>query len=235
MKIAFKDAAKRALEAGFEVLEVQAAHGYLLDEFLSPLSNRRTDEYGGSFENRARLLLEVVHDIRTVWPDHLPIFVRLSCIDWVEGGKTIEDSVEISKLLRDNGVDLVDCSSGFVVPETFKNIRFGPGFQVPFAERIKRKVPGVHTATVGGITNGTQADEIVANDQADLVLVGSQHLRQPYFAYHSALELGVSSQEAASLLPVQTGFWLQKTRLDQLLTKPSTTPNPSVLEVLLEQ
>lgn len=224
VKEAFIAATRRALEAGFEVLEIHAAHGYLLDEFLSPLSNKRTDEYGGSLENRARLLLEVVKDVRTVWPETLPLFVRISVIDWAEGGKTEEDSVYVSKKLKEAGVDLIDCSSGFVVPETMKNIKFGPGFQTRFSQVVKAEAD-IPTAAVGGITNGPQMEEILNSKKADLILVGTQFLRDPFLAYHSALELGVLPKEAASVLPPQTGFWLQKTRLEMLQAKTAPPAN----------
>jgi 2,4-dienoyl-CoA reductase-like NADH-dependent reductase (Old Yellow Enzyme family) len=180
---AFAAAARRAHQAGFDLLEIHAAHGYLLHEFLSPLSNQRTDEYGGSFENRVRLILEVTEAVRKIWPDHLPLSVRISASDWVEAGWTIDDSVQLAKLLRDRGVDIVDCSSGGNVPNA--KIPVAPGYQVPFAERIKKET-GIATAAVGMITEPTQANRIIAEGQADLVLLAREMLRDPYFTLHAA-------------------------------------------------
>lgn len=184
---AFRAATERVLAAGTEWLELHAAHGYLLHSFYSPLSNKRTDQYGGTFENRIRMLLETVRVMRNVWPGHLPFTVRLSCTDWVEGGWTIEDSVALSRRLKEEGVDLVDCSSGFVTPD-YDRIPFGAGFQVPFAERI-RKEAGIATAAVGDITNAMQADTIVRNGQADIVLLAREMLRNPYWAIQAAREV----------------------------------------------
>jgi 2,4-dienoyl-CoA reductase-like NADH-dependent reductase (Old Yellow Enzyme family) len=183
---AFQDATRRALEAGFDVVEIHAAHGYLLHEFLSPLSNHRTDEYGGSLENRARLLLEVVDTVREVWPLDSPLFVRISATDWVEGGWEIEQSVAISKLLKPRGVDLIDVSSGGMVPAA--KIPAGPGYQTPFASRIRQDV-GVPTGTVGMITGAAQAETILQTGQADLVLLARELLRDPYWPLHAAQEL----------------------------------------------
>jgi 2,4-dienoyl-CoA reductase-like NADH-dependent reductase (Old Yellow Enzyme family) len=180
-------ATERSLAAGFKVIEIHAAHGYLLHEFLSPLSNQRTDTYGGSFENRIRLLLEVVAAVRQVLPDDYPLFVRISATDWTEGGWTPDESVQLSTWLRDRGVDLVDCSTGGNVEKA--QIPVGPGYQVEFAERIKREV-GIATGAVGLITTPQQADELVANGQADLVLLAREELRDPYFPLHAAHELG---------------------------------------------
>jgi len=184
----FKQAAARALKAGYQLLEIHAAHGYLLHEFLSPLSNNRTDEYGGSFENRIRILLEVTDGIRSVWPDELPLFVRLSASDWKEGGWTVEDSVALSRKLTEHGVDLVDCSSGGNVP----GVRFPVGalYQTPFAEKIRREA-GIKTAAVGLITTPRECEHIVASGKADLVLLARQSLRDPHFPLHAARELGV--------------------------------------------
>jgi len=184
---AFADAAKRADAAGFDFVEIHGAHGYLLQEFMSPLANRRTDKYGGSFENRIRLPLEVVDAVRAEWPDHLPLFMRISATDWTEGGWTPEESVELARKLRTHGVDLVDLSSGGIVPNA--KIPAGPGFQVPFAERV-RKEAGVSTAAVGLITEPQQANEIIAKEQADLVLLAREMLRDPYWAVHAAQALG---------------------------------------------
>lgn len=183
---AFRDAARRALAAGFDVIEVHAAHGYLLHEFLSPLVNHRTDAYGGPFANRTRLCLEVVDAIRNVWPDERPLFVRLSCTDWVSGGWDIEQSVELARRLRERGVDLVDCSSGGTVPHA--QIPFAPGYQVPFAERIRREAK-IATGAVGLITTPKQADEIVRREQADCVLLARELLRDPYWPLRAAAEL----------------------------------------------
>ena len=169
----FVAAAKRALAAGFEWLELHAAHGYLFNEFLSPLANHRTDQYGGSFENRIRLLLDTTRAVRKVWPDKLPLAVRISAIDWKEGGWQIEDSIALAKLLKAEGVDLMDCSSGGVVPDA--KITVKPGYQVPFAEKI-RQGADIATAAVGFITEPKQADDIVRNGQADVVLLARQML-----------------------------------------------------------
>lgn len=180
---AFVAGTKRALEAGFDLVEIHAAHGYLLHEFLSPISNQRTDEYGGSFENRARLLLEVTEAVRGAWPQELPLFVRISASDWTEGGWTIEDSVELAKLLKARGVDLVDASSGGNIPGA--KIPVAPGYQVEFAARIKREA-GIATAAVGMITEPTQANGIIEKGEADIVLLAREMLRDPYFAVHAA-------------------------------------------------
>jgi 2,4-dienoyl-CoA reductase-like NADH-dependent reductase (Old Yellow Enzyme family) len=184
----FKHAAQRALAAGFKLIEIHAAHGYLINEFLSPLSNKRTDEYGGSFENRIRLLVNVIHSIKTVWPDNLPFFVRISASDWTEGGWTIEDSVKLAKLLKELGVDLIDCSSGGVVSHV--KIPLQAGYQVPFAEKIKKEA-AILTGAVGLITGAAQAEKILKNQQADLIFLAREFLRDPYFPLHAAKELGV--------------------------------------------
>jgi 2,4-dienoyl-CoA reductase-like NADH-dependent reductase (Old Yellow Enzyme family) len=183
---AFRQATRRAREAGFDVVEVHAAHGYLLHEFLSPLSNQRTDSYGGSFENRAKLTLEVVDAVRAEWPEELPLFVRISATDWVEGGWNADESVKLAGLLREHGVDLIDCSTGGNVPDA--KIPVAPGFQVPFAARI-RKEAGIATAAVGLITDFEQADGIVQRGDADLVLLAREMLRDPYWAVHAAAAL----------------------------------------------
>ena len=184
---AFSNAARRADAAGFDLVEIHGAHGYLLHEFLSPLANQRTDQYGGSFDNRTRMPLEVVSAVRAAWPKHLPLFMRISATDWAEGGWTPDESVELARKLREHGVDLVDVSSGGLVPHA--KIPAGPGFQVPFAERV-RKEAGVPTAAVGLITEAQQANEIIAKGQADLVLLAREMLRDPYWALHAAEELG---------------------------------------------
>jgi 2,4-dienoyl-CoA reductase-like NADH-dependent reductase (Old Yellow Enzyme family) len=184
---AFADAAKRADKAGFDFVEIHAAHGYLLHEFLSPLANQRTDQYGGSFDNRIRLALEVVDAVRAAWPNRLPLFVRISATDWAEGGWSPDESVELARRLGEHGVDLVDVSSGGQVPNA--KIPVGPGFQVPFAARI-RKEASIPTAAVGMITQPQQASEIIANGEADIVLLAREMLRDPYWPLHAAAALG---------------------------------------------
>ncbi len=186
----FRKAAKRVLTAGFDFIEIHAAHGYLLHEFLSPLSNRRTDGYGGSFANRTRLLIEVVDAARAEWPERLPLFVRISATDWAEGGWNIDESVQLAGLLREHGVDLVDCSSGGLVADA--KIPLAPGYQVGFAARIRREA-GIATAAVGLITEPAQANEIVGKGEADLVFLARAMLRDPYWAVHAAASLGESA------------------------------------------
>ncbi len=183
----FKQATFRALKAGFKVIELHAAHGYLLHQFLSPLSNHRTDEYGGSFENRTRLCLEITDAIRTAWPEEYPLFVRISATDWTPGGWTPEESVQLAALLKAHNVDLIDCSSGGNVPTA--KIPVGPGYQVPFAESIRDET-GVLTGAVGMITDPRQADEIVRTGKADLVIIARELLRDPYFPLRAAHQLG---------------------------------------------
>jgi 2,4-dienoyl-CoA reductase-like NADH-dependent reductase (Old Yellow Enzyme family) len=185
---AFRRAAQRALDAGFRVIEVHAAHGYLLHEFLSPLSNVRTDQYGGTFPNRVRLLLEVVHAIRTVWPERLPLLVRLSVTEWAPGGWDTEEAVELALLLKAAAVDLIDCSSGGNVSGV--KIPVGPGYQVPFARRV-RKESGIHTAAVGMITDAAQAEQVIADGDADMVFLAREMLRQPHWPLLAARQLGV--------------------------------------------
>ena len=183
----FVDATQRSLEAGFEVVELHAAHGYLLHQFLSPLSNHRRDDYGGSLENRMRLPLRVARAVRAAWPERLPLFVRLSTTDWTDGGWDLPQSIEFSRALKGLGVDLIDCSSGGLVPNA--NVPVGPGYQVAFAEAIRREA-ALPTAAVGMITKPEQADEIVAGGKADAVLLGRQLLRDPYWPLHAAKALG---------------------------------------------
>ena len=183
----FRAAAGRALAAGFQVVELHAAHGYLLHAFLSPLSNQRTDDYGGNFDNRVRLLLEVVAATREVWPEVLPLLVRISATDWTEGGWTADESVQLAALLQTRGVDLIDCSTGGNVPAA--SIPVGPGYQVPFAARIKQET-GMLTGAVGLITTPAEAESIVATGQADLVLLAREFIREPYFPLVAAHELG---------------------------------------------
>ncbi|HXP87999.1 MAG TPA: NADH:flavin oxidoreductase/NADH oxidase [Bryobacteraceae bacterium] len=184
---AWRTAAKNSLDAGFHVIEIHSAHGYLLHEFLSPLSNHRTDRYGGSFDNRVRLLCEIVEAIRGVWPERLPLFVRVSAIDWVEGGWVIEDTVELATRLRRLGVDLLDCSSGGNHPKAI--VFAGAGYQTAFAAQVRRE-SGLATGAVGLITSAAQADHIIRTGQADLVLAARHFLRDPYFGVHAAQELG---------------------------------------------
>ena len=180
---AFSDAAKRALAAGFEVIEIHAAHGYLLHEFLSPLSNQRTDEYGGSFDNRTRAVREVVEAIRKVWPEQLPLFMRISASDYLPDGWTPEESVELAKAVKSMGVDLIDCSSGGLVGGV--KIPVGPGYQVPFADKVRREA-GMLTGAVGMILSGPQADQIIRNGNADVVLLARELLRNPNWALSAA-------------------------------------------------
>ena len=184
---AFAAAAQRALTAGFEVLEIHGAHGYLINEFLSPLSNRRTDEYGGTFENRIRFLLEIVAAVRAVWPERFPLWLRISATDWKEGGWTLDDSVKLAAVLNTRGVDLIDCSSGGLAPDA--KIQLGPGYQVPFSERI-RKETGILTGAVGMITDPQQGEQIIASGQADVISLAREFLRDPYWPLHAARELG---------------------------------------------
>jgi len=184
---AFAAAARRAESAGAKLVEIHSAHGYLLHSFLSPLSNQRTDKYGGTFANRIRLVCEVVMAVRKVWPDQYPLFLRLSCTDWSEGGWTIEDSVALAQVLAKLGVDLVDCSSGGNVASA--RIPLTPGYQAPFAERIRREA-GILTGAVGLITEPHQADAIVRSGQADVVFLARQFLRDPYWPLIAARALG---------------------------------------------
>jgi len=185
---AFAAAARRALAAGFEVIELHGAHGYLMHEFESPLANHRADEYGGSFVNRVRFTLEVARAVRAAWPADLPLFVRISATDWKEGGWTLDDSVALAARLKEEGVDLIDCSSGGTVPDAKPQI--GPAYQTPFSERIRRET-GIRTGAVGLITEARQADEIIRAGRADLVLMAREFLRDPYWPLHAARTLGV--------------------------------------------
>jgi len=184
---AFVAAARRAREAGFRVIEIHAAHGYLISEFLSPLANHRADEYGGSLENRMRLLIEVIRAVRGTWPESAPLFVRISATDWEQGGWTLDDSVVLANHLKHSGVDLVDCSSGGNVPPA--RIPVGPGYQTPFAERIRCEAK-ILTGAVGMITAPAQADHIIRTGQADVAIVGREFLRDPYWPLRAARELG---------------------------------------------
>jgi 2,4-dienoyl-CoA reductase-like NADH-dependent reductase (Old Yellow Enzyme family) len=182
----FTVAARRALQAGFKVIEIHSAHGYLLHQFLSPLSNHRTDTYGGAFENRIRLLLEVIAGVQTVWPADLPLLVRISATDWVEGGWHLEESIKLVRILQEKGVDLIDVSSGGL--SNLQHISTGPGYQLPFASRIKKET-GMLTGAVGMITTSIQAETILVNGDADLIIMARELLRHPYFPLKAAHEL----------------------------------------------
>lgn len=183
---AFAVAARRALEAGFEVVELHGAHGYLGNQFLSPLSNQRTDEYGGSFENRTRFIREIIEAVRKVWPQRLPLFLRISATDWMEGGWTGDDSIALAKIVKALGVDLMDCSSGGTSP--LAKIPVGAGYQVPFANVVRRHA-NIATGAVGMITEPMQADQIIRNEEADLVIMAREFLRDPYWPLHAAAEV----------------------------------------------
>jgi len=195
-------AADRALQAGFEVLELHMAHGYLLHEFLSPLSNQRTDAFGATLENRMRLPLEIAERVRKRWPDHLPLFVRISCTDWADGGWDLAQSIQLCRKLKTIGVDLIDCSSAALVPHV--RIPIGPGFQVPFAETIRCDAH-IATGAVGLITHPVQAEQILCNGQADAVLLAREMLRDPYWPLHAARILGEDIQWPAQYDRAKTG------------------------------
>ena len=195
----FVAAAKRALAAGFEWLELHFAHGYLAHEFYSPLSNRRTDKYGGSFENRIRFLLETFAAVRKVWPERFPLTARLSVTDWIEGGVTLEESIELVRRLKAEGLDMIDVSHGFNTPDISK-IPWGPGFMIPVASRI-RKESGVPTVVGWMITDPQQAEDAVRDKHTDLVMLAREMLRDPYWPYHAAQKLGV--ENAPEILPIQ--------------------------------
>jgi 2,4-dienoyl-CoA reductase-like NADH-dependent reductase (Old Yellow Enzyme family) len=183
---AFAAAARRACQAGFRVVEIHAAHGYLIHEFLSPLSNKREDDYGGSFENRTRLCREIVAAVRSTWPKELPLFMRISATDWIDGGWSIDESIKLAAQLKPMGVDLIDCSSGGNVPHA--TIPVGPGYQVAFAERIRREAE-IMTGAVGMITSPVQAEHIIRTEQADAVIMAREFLRDPYWPLQAAREL----------------------------------------------
>lgn len=201
---AFADAAIRADKAGFDVVEIHAAHGYLLHEFLSPLSNKRDDNYGGSFDNRTRIVLEVVDAVRAVWPEDKPLFVRFSASEWVEGGWTVEETAELSKVLGDHGVDLVDVSSGGNVAEA--DIKIGPGYQVPFAHQV-RESSGVPTVAVGLITDPQQAENVLVDGSADAVMLARAALREPAWPLRAAHELGIDWHDAPYPKQYTRGAW----------------------------
>jgi 2,4-dienoyl-CoA reductase-like NADH-dependent reductase (Old Yellow Enzyme family) len=207
---AFAEAARRAREAGFDVVEIHAAHGYLLHEFLSPLSNRRSDRYGGSFANRTRIVREAVEAVRSRWPERHPLTMRISASDWIEGGWDVEQSVELARLLKPAGVDLIDCSSGGLAPQ--QQVPAGPGYQTTFAERIRREA-GIATGAVGMITSPVQADHVIRSGQADVVLLARELLRDPYWPLRAARELGQAAPWPAQYLraaphdsPTRTSF-----------------------------
>ncbi len=188
IKQSFQDAASRAHRAGFEMIELHGAHGYLINEFLSPLTNKRDDQYGGSRENRVRFLMEIIENVQKVWPSNLPIAVRISATDWKENGWTSEDSVWLSDKLADVGIDIIDVSSGAVVADA--KIPVGPGYQVPLAADIKNALEDkINVATVGMITTAAQAETILVNENADFIVMGRELLRNPYFPLHAAKEL----------------------------------------------
>lgn len=182
----FVNAAQRSLAAGFNLIEIHAAHGYLLHEFMSPLSNQRTDEYGGSFENRIRFLCEVVQAVRNILPDQMPLWVRISAIDWISDGWDIEQSIALCHILKSLGVDLIDCSSGGIVPG--EKFVLGAGYQTAFSDRLRREAK-IATGAVGMITEPAQADQILRTGQADMVLIGREMLRDPYWARRAAKQL----------------------------------------------
>jgi 2,4-dienoyl-CoA reductase-like NADH-dependent reductase (Old Yellow Enzyme family) len=184
----FAEAAQRALSAGAKIIEIHAAHGYLIHEFLSPLTNKRRDEYGGSFENRTRVARDVVAAVRRVWPERYPLLVRISASDWVEGGWDVEQSAELASELKTLGVDMFDCSSGGAVPNA--KIKVGPGYQVPFSEHIRR-VAQIPTAAVGMITETSQANDIITAGRADMVFLAREFLREPYWPFKAAAALGI--------------------------------------------
>lgn len=195
----FVAAAKRSLAAGFEWLELHFAHGYLAHEFYSPLSNRRNDSYGGSFDNRTRFLLETLSAVRAVWPERFPLTARLSVTDWIDGGVTVEESIELVRRFKSAGLDLLDVSHGFVTPD-ISRVPWGPGFMIPIASRIRRET-GIPTAVGWMITDAQQAEDAVRDQHTDLVLLAREMLRDPYWPYHAAVKLGVD--KAFDILPVQ--------------------------------
>ena len=195
----FVAAAIRSLDAGFEWLQLHFAHGYLAHQFLSPLANRRTDRYGGCFENRIRFLLETFSAVREVWPERLPLTVRLSVTDWIEGGVSVEESIELVRRLKNDGLDLLDVSHGFITPDSSK-VPSEPGFMIPIASRIRRET-GIPTAVGWMITEPQQAEEAVRGQHTDVVMLARELLRDPYWAYHAAVVLG--DEKATEILPVQ--------------------------------
>ncbi|MFT4581507.1 MAG: 2,4-dienoyl-CoA reductase-like NADH-dependent reductase (Old Yellow Enzyme family) [Gammaproteobacteria bacterium] len=204
----FGSAARRARLAGFKVIDIYAAHGFLLHQFCSPLSNLRVDEYGGSFENRIRLSLQVVDAIRTEWPEELPLMFRLSAVDWADGGWSIEDSVALSTELKAHGVDVIDCTSGGIGgPQKPDRMPLAQGFQVPFADQVKKEA-GIATMAVGFIWDATFADQIIREGPADLVALARELLNDPNWPLHAARELGLDAN--FSLWHPQFGWWLER-------------------------
>ena len=202
----FRDAAVRAKEAGFKLLEVHAAHGYLIHSFYSPLANFRTDEYGGSFENRIRFCVETVKLVRAVWPQELPLAVRISASDWVDGGWTVDDSVKLAQALKEEGVDLIDCSSGNI--RSGDRYNYAPGWQVPLAEKVRAEAK-IATAAVGMITEAHQANEIIKKGQADIVLLAREMMRDPHWPFHAAQALaGELGVEPKTVLPPNYSYAL---------------------------
>lgn len=193
----FSDATKRSLDAGYKWLEIHAAHGYLINNFLSPLSNKRTDKYGGCFENRIRILIEIIDQVKKVWKESYPLTIRISATEWVDGGWDINDSVELSKTLKEHGVDLIDCSSGGNI--SYAKIPLKDGYQVEFSEKIKNKA-NILTGAVGLITEANQAEQILNNNQADLIFLAREALREPYWAIKSAQKLGYNFKD---YVPIQ--------------------------------
>ncbi|MEO8629001.1 MAG: NADH:flavin oxidoreductase/NADH oxidase [Betaproteobacteria bacterium] len=215
LKDSFRAVVPRALEAGFQVAEIHGAHGYLIHSFLSPLTNKRTDIYGGSTANRMRFALEIADIVRADWPEHLPVFFRVSAADGVDGGWTLDDTVELAKALKARGIDVVDCSSGGIAGSaTAARIKRTPGFQVPFAERIRRDAD-IKTMAVGLILEADQAEQILQQGHADLIAIGRQALFNPNWPVHAHLSLG-GDEEFASW-PVQYGWWLDKRQKSQVL------------------
>jgi 2,4-dienoyl-CoA reductase-like NADH-dependent reductase (Old Yellow Enzyme family) len=218
---AWAQAAKRSQQAGFEVIELHSAHGYLGHEFLSPVANKRTDRYGGSLENRMRFTLELVEQVRAAWPEDKPLFVRLSSVDGVDGGWVLEDSVALARELKKRGVDVIDCSSGGLLGSaTAAKVKRRPGFQVPYAEAI-RKQADMLTMTVGLILDPKFAEDVLQAGQADLIAIGREALYNPNWAVHAARSLGVESE--FSFLPEQYGWWLDRRQkqLDLSLEAPA--------------
>lgn len=206
IQTAFVDAAKRSLAAGFEWLELHFAHGYLAHEFYSPLANKRTDNYGGSFENRIRFLVETFTAVRKVWPERLPLTARLSVTDWTDGGVTIEESIELIRRLKGLGLDMIDVSQGFVIPD-ISRIPWGPGFMVPHAARIRREAQ-IPTAVGWMINDAQQAEAILREGNADMILLARELLRDPYWPYHAAQKLGVETPQ--KILPIQYAHSLKR-------------------------
>jgi 2,4-dienoyl-CoA reductase-like NADH-dependent reductase (Old Yellow Enzyme family) len=208
LKQNFKDAARRSLDAGFDIIEIYAAHGFLLHQFYSPIANIRSDKYGGSFDNRIRLSIEVVEEIRSVWPENKPLFFRLSATDWIEGGWEINDTIEFAKKLKEAGVDLIDCSSGGIGgSEKQQKIPLRPGFQVPLAKEVRDKAD-ILTMAVGLICQAQSANEIIEKENADLVAIAREVLSNPNWPLHAAQELGIDND--FSLWKPQFGWWLNK-------------------------